>query len=119
MRELMRKLLMRKLLAAAIAAASVMFGAPAIAQPLGIGSNPQGTLVYTLADLCGGSRPPSILPRGASGPSAPARPRSRQLGRLGTALYERRLHRSPASRDPERARMDLPLPRAEPREREW
>jgi TRAP transporter TAXI family solute receptor len=40
---------MRKLLVAVTTTASLLFGATAAAQPLGIGSNPQGTLVYTLA----------------------------------------------------------------------
>ena len=40
---------MRRLLVAVTTAAPLLFGAAAAAQPLGIGSNPQGTLVYTLA----------------------------------------------------------------------
>jgi len=39
---------MRKLLTAAVAAAPLIFASAAGAQPLGIGTNPQGTMVYTL-----------------------------------------------------------------------
>jgi uncharacterized protein len=40
---------MRRLMIAIMAAASLPLSAPALAQPLGIGTNPQGTMVYTLA----------------------------------------------------------------------
>jgi TRAP transporter TAXI family solute receptor len=40
---------MRRFLTAAAAATTLLLAAPAFAQPLGIGSNPQGTLVYRLA----------------------------------------------------------------------